>query len=432
MTAVLGRLLGIGRHRIVLWLVFIGVHFVLSVNNLTSLLNPFGDVRFIYSRWAIDAFQTGVWVGVDTPWVYPIVALVPIAVPWLIAPAYYPEVWLVMVFVLDAVVLGCVTGWGRRARNLAAGWWWTVFLLLLGPIALGRLDTVSVALAILGLLLLAKHPVASGVLLVAATWIKIWPVAIIGAVIIATRHRLAVLASVVGTSVAVVAVALAFGAGWNIVSFITMQTDRSLQVESPVATIWLWRALSGSAETYYDTDILTYQVRGEGVATAAALMNPLLIVAVGLVGGLGIRALRRGMNTAQLLPTLALALVTALIVFNKVGSPQYIAWLAAPVVLAFVTPGVVHRDFRVPGVGIILIAALTQLIYPTFYVELLALDPTMVIVITVRNLLLVALFGWTIAELWRARGTGRTAAEWDRTARPVGGLVGQGRDATPT
>ena len=38
---------------------------------------------------------------------------------------------------------------GRRPRQLRAAWWWLGFLLLLGPIAIGRLDSVSVPIVIL-------------------------------------------------------------------------------------------------------------------------------------------------------------------------------------------------------------------------------------------------------------------------------------------
>ena len=41
-------------------------------------------------------------------------------------------------------------------------------------------------------------------------------------------------------------------------------------------------------------------------------------------------------GTLAIFPPLALALVTAFIVFNKVGSPQYLTWIAVPLVAGLV------------------------------------------------------------------------------------------------
>ena len=48
------------------------------------------------------------------------------------------------------------------------------------------------------------------------------------------------------------------------------------------------------------------------------------------VAGLGAFKAWRGASFVRLFPPLALALVLAFIVFNKVGSPQYMTWIIAP------------------------------------------------------------------------------------------------------
>ena len=57
--------------------------------------------------------------------------------------------------------------------------------------------------------------------------------------------------------------------------------------------------------------------------------------------------MRRGVPGAELLPPLALAITTALILFNKVGSPQFVTWLAVPIVLradGVASPGAGRRS----------------------------------------------------------------------------------------
>jgi len=203
----------------------------------------------------------------------------------------------------------------------------------------------------------------------------------------------------------VVVIALALGSGLNVFSFVTEQTGRGVQVESPVAGIWMWQALARvpGAYVYYDQQILTFQVQGYGVDLAAAVMTLLL----GLVGVvivlLGIRAARAGASAGDLLPPLALALVSALIGFNKVGSPQFIGWLAVPIVLGLATSAAGHgRSFRFPAIVGLVMAALTQLIYPYLYTALLLLDPLLLGALTVRNILEFVLLAWGVWAVVRS------------------------------
>jgi hypothetical protein len=126
-------------------------------------------------------------------------------------------------------------------------------------------------------------------------------------------------------------------------------------------------------------------------------MTPLLGVVIALITVLGIRSLRQGAQAADLLPALALALVTALIAVNKVGSPQFVSWLAVPIVLGIATRiAGTGRSFRTPAAIVLAIAGLTQLVYPYLYNALLSLDPLMLVVLTGRNLLYFVLLGWAL------------------------------------
>jgi hypothetical protein len=100
----------------------------------------------------------------------------------------------------------------------------------------------------------------------------------------------------------------------------------------------------------------------------------------------------------RLLPVVGLALVMALIAANKVGSPQFATWIAVPIILGLAWQAHGGLSFRVPAILALTIAALTQLVYPVLYGSLLALDPRMLGVLTVRNTLYLVLLGWAI---WR-------------------------------
>ncbi len=404
------------RHPLTVWIAFVAAHLWLGLLNLFGPGLPLGDVTLVYTFWMDQARIGGYWVGIDTVWVYPILALVPMILASTFGNDQMAATWLTMIMLLNAVAFGFLTGWGRSRERVPAAWWWVAFLVILGPIALGRIDSVTVPLAIIGVLLLSREPRVAGAVLAIATWVKVWPAVLLAAAVIALRARVRIIVSAVIVSVVVITGALALGAGGNVFSFITEQTGRGLQIESPVSTIWLWMTAAGVPGTriYYDSQILTYQVDGPGSAVAAALMTPLLVLAVLVILLLGIRAARRHVAPGDLLPPLALALVTALIGFNKVGSPQFISWLAVPILLGLVTHAAGHGgSFRQPALLALVIAGLTQVIYPWWYAWLLSAHPLMLGIITVRNVLTFVLLGWAVIALVRAPSTVAVGEEPD-------------------
>ena len=62
-------------------------------------------------------------------------------------------------------------------------------------------------------------------------------------------------------------------------------------------------------------------------------MTPVMALAMLAILVLGAFKVLRGVGFAALFAALSLALVLAFIVFNKVGSPQYLIWLVPPLVV---------------------------------------------------------------------------------------------------
>lgn len=372
---------------------FVLVHAVLSVTDLDAGLNAMGDVTGVYRYW-IDYWHTsGMLVGVNTTWVYPIGALPPMLLASVLGDAAYPVVWLLLVALLDAVALVLVA---RTSR--AAAWWWLLATACLGPVALGRIDAIALPFALVGVLHIVRRPGAAAVLLTVATWIKVWPAAIVLAMVMAARRRATVIAAAAATSAAVVLVALAVGARSSVFSFIGEQTGRGLQIEAPVSALWLWDAASGVGGTsvYYDRTLLTYQLRGAGVAAAASAMTAVMAVGVLAVVLLGLLAVRRRADPPTTIALTALALVTAAVALNKVGSPQYFTWFVAPVALGMLAA---PRRFRTPVVLVPVLDVLTQLIYPWGYSHVLALDPVFLVLLDLRDLGEFVLLGWSLLAL---------------------------------
>ena len=380
-----------------MWSAFVLVHVVIVVLALYGPGNPLGDVAVVYRGWA-DGLRNGTIAGVTTPFVYPVLAMLPISAAFVLGDALYVYAWFLLVTVFDAAAFFVLVR-GLRPHRVRAAWWWLAFQLLLGPIALSRIDSVTVSVAIIGLLWLGSRPFWGTALLVLATWVKIWPAAAIAALFVVWPKRWRMLLLAAAITLGIVVVALALGSGMNVFSFVTAQTSRGIQIESPVGGIWMWLTalqVPGSS-LYYDTDILTFQVAGPGVATASALMTPLMAGMAVVVVLFGVRATRAGAAFVTVFPSLVLALTVTLIAFNKVGSPQFMSWLVAPIILGLVWHG---WSWRTPAAIALVMAALTQIVYPYLYDWLLVTDPPLLFLLTVRNLLEFVLLGWAVRELW--------------------------------
>ena len=358
----------------------------------------FGDLS-LYDYWAYQVDNgTGVY-GLVTEWVYPALAFVPIWIAGALNLVSYEVSWLAVVFVLNtAAVLLLV----RRESNggvftgTKASWAFLSALLFLGPVAVSRIDSVSAALAILGLVAINRNTTGiAAALFTIAGWIKIWPVALFVAMIAVFKKRLQAITVATIISASIIGIGLLAG-GTKVFGFVLQQQERGIQIESVMATPWMWLAKFGSASIFFDDSILTNQVSGPLVQELAAISNYLLFIALAITVLLAIRAVRAGRNRTQVFALTALTGVLDLIVFNKVGSPQFMIWLAVPLV-ALVFFGINKSKVALAMGSAILL--LTQLVYPVFYIELLGLEIMPLVLLTVRNLLLVALLIWANTQL---------------------------------
>lgn len=382
-----------------LWLAIVGAHAVFFLGLLGTMLNGNvqGDLQ-IYRHWAFQGLVHGSWPGVDFAWVYPEVALAPMLVAGLWGFGFYLCVWLCMISALNIASFVALLGRRTSRSRMIAAWWWLAILVVLSPVALLRLDGLTAPMVVIALALLARWPLATGVILATATWIKVWPAAIFLAIVATSRNWLSIVMAGIITSAAVVAAILAVGAGDNISSFITMQSTRNLQLEAPIAAPWLWMSVANQPGflRFYGQTLETWEVTGPGSSFAAKLMTPLMAIAVIGIMGLLWRARKRGAPAQESLLVGSLALATAMVVFNKVGSPQYMLWLVPIVVVGIALN---THSWRVPANLMMAISIMTTMVFPIFYMPLVNGSRYAAILLTSRNALLVILLGWTIMRL---------------------------------
>ena len=380
---------------------FLGLHAVFLFALLPTILTGrvLGDLP-LYRTWAQLGLNHGVWQGIDVVWVYPIGAMAPIAFAAIAGPLLYQLLWFLMTSALNAVAVGALTDWGRRRSGYKSAWYWLFASFLLSPVGLLRLEGITAPLVIVGLVLLARRPVVASAVLALATWIKVWPAAVFLAVVTVSPRRRTVIATGAAVSAGVAASVWLLGGAQFLTGFVTEQSDRALQLEAPITTPWVWLAALGHHGTviYENYVIATREVSGPGTHLVASLMTPVMFGAIAAIFVLMLMAQRRQADAAQLLLIGSLALVGAFVVFNKVGSPQYMLWLV-PVVAVGVAHG--WAAWRVPAVMLLAISGLTTLIFPIFYMSLIEGDLPALLLLTARNVLLMAMFGWSVVVLAR-------------------------------
>ncbi len=415
------------RKRAGLWFLLVLTHVVIFVGVLPAMLGGqyVGDIN-VYSNWATNALEGSGWPVFAHDWVYPAGALLPVMLPKIFGAWAYEIVWFAMVLVANSFALWGLIRWGDKLRNQTAALFWVVTVAILAPVDLLRLEGFTAPAVIFGLLFLATRPKIAGVLLAAATWIKVWPAAVLVSVVVVSTKRRAVV--IMGAVVTVIVTGIVWLGGGihHLTSFVNAQNGRPLQIEAPLSTPWLWMAVLGvpGAHHIHDTALVTEEITGPGdqwmVQNGTWLMLGVMaaIIVVLVLATRRLSHLTHPMGKeVDLVLVGAFSLAAAFIVFNKVGSPQYMLWLTPIVAVGLV---VRPPDWKVPATLMIVIGVLTTLVFPCFYNSLLDLDPLLAIILGVRNVLLVVVLGWSIAKLGQAAFVRHTIP---LGTRPLGATV---------
>ncbi len=338
-------------------------------------------------------------------WVYPLGAAVPMSLIRFVSDQNdYLLAWLAMVALVNAVLVYFV---GTRLRNgVVAVVWWMAFIALIGPTAFARLDAFSSALAIAAVVLLGKQTAVSSGLLASAGWVKVAHFFWLPILFVTSKKPwrevfvpFAIVTAIVG------AVAWLGGAGARLFGFITNQNVRGLQAESSLG-VWFHAARMRGDEYWleYNDKIYTVEFVGDLPNLIARYSDYVMFAAVGLVTLLTWRAMRRRRSEQMRWIMWGLLGVTvSLLLFNKVGSPQLMVWLAAPMILLISQSGksVSKRTTAILAFLALLAGGASQIIFPLFYQEFFDLEPWVMAAYFARSLILIILFLTSVTALAR-------------------------------
>jgi hypothetical protein len=387
---------------------------------VATTVGPFSDTTvndlYVYRTYA-DLLMSGGLPYLDFGFEYPPLAAVPL---WLAGLPGTDEATYAVTF--GVLMAGCAVVGQQLAARLAGARRDAVtvaWLLALAPIVIGasvrtHFDALPVALALGGLLALARErPQLGFALLGLGTMTKLFPglLAVIAfAWLLGRGERRAALRGGAIFVAVVVAISLPFAGGGYVDSF-SFHLDRPVQIESTPASVLF--ALGGSDVT--GTNLRPDRFKSNGLdgghADAVQRLFALLLVAA-LAGIVALAARRQPVaedRDARHLVLCGFAALLAFVALGKVFSPQYVIWLAPFAALAWV--------WRSRAVALLVGAAivLTHVEFPSRYFDLINERHGVIWIVGARNALLLVALGLLVASLARAAEPAR-APVWRETA----------------
>ncbi len=263
---------------------------------------------------------------------------------WLLSIPYIlgfgSQVGYLIVFIVAFVAGDALMGYvlwhsarqyGTNPRPAASFWIW--FVIAIGPIVYMRLDFLTAALSATSLIAIVRtHRFTSGAMMGVGAAIKLWPALLWPTTMTDTRAIRRASLGFFGTGAGLAIASLLF-AGWDrLISPLTWQSDRGLQIESLYATpAMLAHLIDSSSWEIRLSKYNAFEIDGPltvgltQVASVATVIGGLTMVIL-YVGWL-----RRKDRTPIEAGTLMIIATLIMIVTNKTFSPQYLIWVAGPV-----------------------------------------------------------------------------------------------------
>lgn len=349
-----------------------------------------GDVD-LYNSWA-QGLVKGIFPINDSMWQYPPLAGVVFATPqWIFGNALTGFIVFMIFFDLLVLITLLIVGINTfsakpestNINGLGGAWFWVLWPILMGPLALTRFDVVPTLFAILGLSAISFNrirPVVAGIFISIGSLVKLWPLLLL--VIFPKKQLFKVSTSFLITGIILILFMSTWSVGFS--NFFTNQQNRGLQVESIAASFYVVAKLFGLT-VEYPFRYGSLEVDALFANQVALFLNVMTIIVFIVIFVLNYR---NKLNYLNLIDK-ALVIVMISIALSRVFSPQFWVWIGGISALALIS-----RETKLKKVIALLSvsAFLTQLLYPGLYVPLLNGE----IIASLIQISRVVLFVWAL------------------------------------
>ncbi|MDQ3723855.1 MAG: DUF2029 domain-containing protein [Actinomycetota bacterium] len=392
---------------------------LLAVLAVATTIGPFSDVTvndlYVYQQYAA-LLHDGQLPYVDFGFEYPPLAALPLWLAGVFGRDPASIEWTFGVLMALCLVAGQqlaarLAGGGREGLTVA-------WLLVLTPVIVGasvrtHFDPLPVAIALVGLLMLARERHDLGFLLLGlGTMTKLFPglLAVVALVWLAGRGqwRTALRSGAVFAAV-VLAISLPL-AGAGYVDSFEFHLDRPVQIESTPASVLF--ALGGSDVT--GTNLRPDRFKSNGLDGGRADLVEVLFAVLLVLALAAIVLLAARRRDPRHMVLCGCAALLAFVTLGKVFSPQYVIWLAPFAALAWV--------WGQRAVALLVAAAvvLTHVEFPSRYFDLINVQTDVVVIVGMRNGLLLAALGVLAVSLMRRPARAQSPVPGGTATAPAG------------
>ena len=356
------------------------------------------------------------------------------ALHWSAGDSYFIPAFATTMLLLDALLAVAMWIHGHRAGAL----WWIVLVPFLGPIMWNRFDMVPAVCMGLAALWYRRHPAACGVMIALGAAVKLWPALLVLPMI--SRHKAAIrrLIAFGATGVALALASLLDGGWGRLVSPLTWQSGRGLQVESVPATVPVYQHFK-NPDGGYKVEMSKYnafEIFGPGASTWQSLSTILMALTVALAIGVALLSWRRNGLDHRSAVLADLVIIGALIIANKTLSPQYFVWWAAPAAMVLDRVSGENTSENPPdpntlswaqtwcwtaAMFLLITAFLTQQVYPLNYPGIIGLPPSRIStnLLVSRNIMTIVTFVACVVAFFASLRMHRPAQPTSAPTKPV-------------
>jgi general stress protein CsbA len=357
---------------------------VLLIQNVSPIVSgdPSGYYSFVFDR-ALE----GEVFGVNSDWIYPIAAQLPILVAGFIGQAFgsYLLGWTILVVTLNFIIILLIyRKYNFSHLNMA---YFSILLVATSAIFYYRLDIIAIFLSVIALIIYDKKKNLAYLLLVLGTLIKIWPIAIIFGIWLLSMSKVKDAISVAAYAVIIMSPALLIGGFSTAFHFVSKQSNRGVQMES----LFALPSLLKGEKAYYNQETFTYEVPLSGLEFMSSLSNLILIGTLIAIISFGIIKFWKNPATLNQAFLLGSMIIIAFVLFNKVGSAQFAGWVLLVVFIMRVFLKDYYSKYYVIFGALFVVAS--GMLVPYLYGQLINGEAISIIFLAIKHMSLIIMLG---------------------------------------